>query len=58
MPLLFWFVIDIVLLVCLLLVLPFAPRGFPPSTPVFPFPPKPTFLNSNLTRNQVDEEPL
>ena len=58
MPLLFWFVIDIVLLVCLLLVLPFAPRDFRPSTPAFPFPPKPTFPNSNLTRNQVDEEPL
>ena len=29
-----------------------------PSTPVFPSPQKPTFSNSNSTRNQVDEEPL
>ena len=28
------------------------------STPVFPSPRKPTFQNSNSTRNQVDEEPL
>ena len=33
-------------------------RGFSPGTPVFPSPQKPTFLNSNSTRNQVDEEPL
>ena len=31
----------------LLLVLVLAPRGFCPSTPDFPFPQKPTFLNSN-----------
>ena len=31
---------------------------FSPGTPVFPSPQKPTFPNSNLTRNQVDEEPL
>jgi len=42
----------------LLLVLSFAPRGFSPGTPVFPSPQKPTFQNSNSTRNQVDEEPL
>ena len=42
----------------LLLVLSFAPRGFSPGTPVFPSPQKPTFPNSNSTRNQVDEEPL
>ena len=42
----------------LLLVLSFAPRGFSPRTPVFPSPQKPTFPNSNSTRNQVDEEPL
>ena len=42
----------------LLLVLSFAPRGFSPGTPVFPSPQKPTFLNSNSTRNQVDEEQL
>ena len=40
------------------LVLSFAPRGFSPGTPVFFSPQKPTFLNSNSTRNQVDEEPL
>ena len=42
----------------LLLVLSFASRGFSPGTPVFPSPQKPTFPNSNSTRNQVDEEPL
>ena len=42
----------------LLLVLSFALRGFSPGTLVFPSPQKPTFPNSNLTRNQVDEEPL
>ena len=31
----------------LLLVLVLAPRGFSPGTPVFPFPEKPTFPNSN-----------
>ena len=36
----------------------FAPRGFSPGTLVFPSPQKPTFPNSNSTRNQVDEEPL
>ena len=41
-----------------LLVLSVAPRGFSPGTPVFPSPQKPTFPNSNSTRNQVDEEPL
>ena len=41
----------------LLLVLSFAPRGFSLGTPVFPSPQKPTFTNSNSTRNQVDEEP-
>ena len=42
----------------LLLVLSLAPRGFSPGTPVFSSPQKPTFPNSNSTRNQVDEEPL
>ena len=42
----------------LLLVLSLAPRDFSPGTPVFPSPQKPTFPNSNSTRNQVDEEPL
>ena len=32
----------------------FAPRG----SPVFPSPQKPTFPNSNSTRNQVDQETL
>ena len=42
----------------LLFVLSFALRGFSPGPPVFPSPQKPTFPNSNSTRNQVDEEPL
>ena len=42
----------------LLLVLSFATRGFSSGTPVFPSPQKPTFPNSNSTRNRVDEEPL
>ena len=49
------------LLLCglsLLLVLSFARRGFSAGTPVFPSFQKPTFSNSNSTRNQVDEEPL
>ena len=33
-------------------------KRFSPGTPVFPSPQKPTFPNSNLTRNQVDGEPL
>ena len=36
----------------------FAPRGFSPGTPSFLSPQKPTFPNSNSTRNQVDEEPF
>ena len=40
------------------MVLSFAPRGFSPGTPVFPSPQKPTFSNSNSTKDQVDEEPL
>ena len=35
----------------LLLVLSLASRGFSPGTPVIPSPQKPTFLNSNSTRN-------
>ena len=42
----------------LLLVLSIAPRDFSPGTSVFPSPRKPTFPNSNSTRNQVEEEPL
>ena len=41
-----------------LFVLSPAPRGFSLRTPVFPTPQKPTFPNSNLTRNQADKEPL
>ena len=36
---------------------PLVPEVFLPGTPVFPSPHKPTFPNSNSTRNQVDEEP-
>ena len=50
--------VDAICGLSLLLVLSFAPRGFSPGTPVFPSPQKPTFPNSNLTRIQVDEEPL
>ena len=42
------------------LVLSLAPGGFTSGTsgtPGYPSPRKPTFLNSNLTRNQVDKEP-
>ena len=50
--------VDAIYGLSLLLVLSFAPRAFSPGTPVFPFPQKPTFSNSNTIRNQVDEEPL
>ena len=50
--------IDTICGLSLLLVLSLAARGFSPGTPVFPCPQKPTFPNSNSTRNQVDEEPL
>ena len=42
----------------LLLVLSLAPRGFSPGNLVFPSPQKFMFPDSNLTRNQVDQEPL
>ena len=42
----------------LLLVFSFPPSSFSPGTPVFLPSQKPTFPNSNSTRNQVDEEPL
>ena len=51
---------QLVPLICglsLLLVLSLAAIGFSAATPVFPSQ-KPTFPNSNSTRNQVDEEPL
>ena len=50
--------VDAICGLSLLLVLSFAPTGFCPGTPVFPSLQKPTFPNSNSTRNQVDEEPL
>ena len=50
--------VDAICGLSLLLLLSFAPRGFSLITPVFPSPQKPTFPNSNSTRNQVDEEPL
>ena len=50
--------IDDICGLSLLSVLSFTPRGFSPGTLVFPPPQKPTFPNSNSTRNQVDEEPL
>ena len=50
--------VDTICRLSLLLVLSFTPRGFSPGTPVFPSPQKPTFPNSNSTRNQVDKEPL
>ena len=50
--------VDAICGLSLLLVLSLAPRGFSPGTLVFPSPQKPTFPNSNSTRNQVDEEPM
>ena len=50
--------VDAICGLSLLLVLSFAPTGFSPGSPVFPSPQKPTFPNSNSTRNQVDEGPL
>ena len=50
--------VDAICGLSLSLVLSFAPGGFSPGTPVFPSPRKPTFSNSNSTRNQVHEEPL
>ena len=50
--------VDAICGLSLFLVLSFAPRGFSSGTPVFPSPQKPTFPNSNSTRNQVDEELL
>ena len=40
------------------LVLSIVPIGFSPGTPVFTSPQKPTFLNSNSTRNQLEKESL
>ena len=48
--------VDAIFRLGLLLFLSFAPRGFSPGSPVFPSPQKPTFPNSNSTRNQVHGE--
>ena len=45
--------VDAICGLSLLLVLSLAPRGFSPGTSVFLSPQKPTFPNSNSTRNQV-----
>ena len=50
--------VDAICGLSLLLVLFFAPRGFFSGYSGFPSPQKPTFPNSNSTRNKVDEEPL
>ena len=50
--------VDAISGLSLLLVPSLAPRDFSPGTLVFPSPQKPTFPNSNSTRNQVDEELL
>ena len=50
--------VDAICGLSLLLVLSFVPRGFSRGTPVFLSPQKPTFPNSNSTRDKVDEEPL
>ena len=52
--------IDAICGLSFLLVLSFATRGFSLGPLVFPSPQKPMFgePNSNLTRNQADEEPL
>ena len=49
--------VEVVCGLSLLLVISLGTRGFSPGTLVFPSPHKPTFPNSNSTRNQVDEEP-
>ena len=50
--------IDAICGLSLLLVLFLVPKGFSPGAPVFPSPQKPTFPNSDSTRNQVNKEPL
>ena len=50
--------VDAICWLSLLMVLSLSLRDFSPGTSVFPPPQKPTFLNSNSTRNQVDEEPF
>ena len=46
--------VDAICGLSLLLVFSLAPRGFSQGTPVSPAPQKPTFPNSNSTRNQVE----
>ena len=46
--------VDAICGLSLSLVLSRAPRGFSPGTRVFPSPQKPTFPNSNSTRNHAD----
>ena len=50
--------VDAISGLSLKLVLSLAPRGFSPGTSVFPSPQKPTFPNSNSTRDPIDEEPI
>ena len=50
--------VDAIYGLSLFLVLSLTARGSCPGIPVFPSPQKPTFPNSDSTRNQVDEEPL
>ena len=50
--------VDAICWLSLLMVLSLSLRDFSPGTSVFPSPQKPTFPNSNSTRNQVDEEPF
>ena len=45
--------VDAICGLSLLLILSFAPKGFSLITPVFPCPQKPTFSNSNSTRNHA-----
>ena len=50
--------VDAICGLSLLLVLPFAPRGLTPGSPVFPSPQKPALPNSSARRNQVGKELL
>ena len=50
--------VDPICGVSLLLVLCFALIGFSPVIPFFTSPQRPTFPNSNSTRNQLKEEPV
>ena len=50
--------VDAICWLSLLMVPSLSLRDFSPGTSVFLSPQKPTFPNSNSTRNQVDEEPF